>query len=535
MSQFNSVEIKKRLDKIRKYKPERIFASLFNSEYVTDGITKAFGLSSFITRRFIVEVGTAASVRSVQSVAGRLDTEQKFRLMFLFGKTSKESSEIRNCLYSKRFDNDSLVVVDASDVSFDSCGLFEFEELLARWEDLDRKTELVRGWLENISKAPVEIHYLKKKFKCDGRKEIEETLIQITKERFPNSIDNLFDRISDEKFFSLDSKLDVGFSVGATKNFESKFTKNVYETTFTELSFFDNFGLDYRNEDTPLSKIKLELDEFISKRFKSHGSVYISELTQFLVKEKGFSPNNFYSMVIGFLLRDYLTSDYRLLSCCSNDVNLTAKRLGQEFKFTLMHLNPTSPNDMSYAHIYPWNETNRRFIKFIDDIVGGKESTGFGGALIKFANFLNEIKTPYFAFKRLVGDESKKALDILHKTMLVEPENHPLRRVSRFVDYLTEDVERELKEAIRRENADQALYQTIVDIDRTGFIKNNGGTYEDAIGAYRYNFKFDSYCLFDEETVDNELNLNLDMSMIELEVRLHPEHMKNYHLIKDKR
>jgi len=71
----------------------------------------------------------------------------------------------------------------------------------------------------------------------------------------------------------------------------------------------------WENQDTamlPISKLKQEVDSLIQSAFSRDGRISIADICS-QMEEKGFAPSNLTAFVIGFLLKEYGTPDFRYI------------------------------------------------------------------------------------------------------------------------------------------------------------------------------------------------------------------------------
>lgn len=248
-------------------------------EYLSDKLN----LNLFQKDRFVLETPSPRSF-SEKSLARRPDRLYRFRVAFLFSRDYKESSLIRNALNSKNFSNDALIIVDLSSTPFN---LFGYEKFIkyagknafckgfnTKFDDryLIQAEKVVDDWINEAINGLNSVCYLDNKYSVSSVEEIKNALKEIQSLRFPNLFDSeIEDQLNSSSFINY-SKSEVSFKVGATFEPDGVFSKQTLEKVFSEQMFFINFGMDWKGEDSRLSRIRLKLDKLIEERIQKKRS-----------------------------------------------------------------------------------------------------------------------------------------------------------------------------------------------------------------------------------------------------------------------
>ncbi len=162
-----------------------------------------------------------------------------------------------------------------------------------------------------------------------------------------------------------------------------------------------------------ISRLKIELDDFIKSEIEKNIRVSFEEIFKFLL-ERGFMPVNLYAFLTGFLLKEYAADPYRYSAGIDGNmggamsVEKLAECIGESIKEFYMPARSYRPK---YLEIMSPNQ--RQFMEFATKIFGVSEDVSVEQSAQKFRLKLKNLGYPFWCYVDAASDKYKDFLHLL--------------------------------------------------------------------------------------------------------------------------
>lgn len=339
--------------------------------------------------------------KKMRDAYGRAENNSNvIQVLIAFAKNDKESQLVGKKIVNQKLTNDNIILVDASKTFLGNKEFESYAEYLANaayyaksdvsqmqfYEGL--ANGLLEDWTKKITEGQFRIYH--KSYEeaplCYGTSQMIERLNSIDHNLYPKAPENhgkLISNMWNKANFGL------GAECGITKHFKGTFNignKKISLDTFigeawNEDEYWTKLPNDY------MSKIKIDLDGYISQILDKRGKISITEIYHYLAEQPyGFMPTNISAFLMGFLLRDYIDGKYMYSD------GVTAQELDQDNLKSMIAdclKNQTSPRK-NYRDpvIQKYTEEQRLFRELAKDVFKIEEIK-----LTSVVNIRNEIRT----------------------------------------------------------------------------------------------------------------------------------------------
>ncbi len=137
---------------------------------------------------------------------------------------------------------------------------------------------------------------------------LKEEFRNIDRNRYPLALECNYKSINN---WWIANSLQVGVECGITQTEKGTYNNNNAKLSISLSNAWNVEKYWELHPSDPISRIKVQLDDFIGKELKEHGRIAVGAIYDFL-KEKpyGFLPCNMTAFFIGFLLKEYVNDKY---------------------------------------------------------------------------------------------------------------------------------------------------------------------------------------------------------------------------------
>ena len=163
----------------------------------------------------------------------------------------------------------------------------------------------------------------------------------------------------------------------------------------------------------PISKLKRKVDAYLDAAFQRDVRVLVGDVFDMLMEE-GFMPCNMYSLLTGFLLKEYIGDQYRYGIGISGDEGgkMTAEKLGDHIGEYIKHVNtPIKNYREKYIEIMTRNQ--KKFIEFAQEVFSTDENFSVELTVNKVRYKLKELGAPVWSYQKIDTNGLSPFLDKL--------------------------------------------------------------------------------------------------------------------------
>ena len=326
-------------------------------DLVTEGdLEESVPFDSYLKLRFSKKAATVDNFKRVYADLRSQSNTDKISCILAFAKDDNECAALRKVLSETQLD-ENIIVIDTSPNVLGGDSLDQYYENAANGmyqrgkdnglaSDYDRRAlEVINRWKERIRCGEFIIHTNNVNGKrLSNYDELMDELKFINGNKYPLGLEN-YNVIGN--MFSA-SSLALGVQCGIRQETSGTY-KSINDATKLETALKEvwNFpeGEKYWAEKPNLiiSQIKIKIEGEISKSFEEQGSISISHIYDILKdKPYGFMPCNLTAFMMGFLLKEYASPEYRWSDGNLSD-NMSESRLKDMVKEVIdlqMNYNP---------------------------------------------------------------------------------------------------------------------------------------------------------------------------------------------------
>lgn len=167
--------------------------------------------------------------------------------------------------------------------------------------------------------------------------------------------------------------------------------------------------------DVNISRLKVELDEFIARELAKNIRVSFDEIFAFLL-ERGFMPLNIYAFLTGFLLKEYADPEKNYRYSAGIDGNsggaLSAQKLTEYLNDAIKQAqSPTKNYRPKYLEIM--SENQQKFMRFAAQVFGIDEKFSVEQGAQQIRSWLKNLGWPLWFYVDAADDKFKKILSLL--------------------------------------------------------------------------------------------------------------------------
>lgn len=359
-TQTNDNEIKDDIIKIIETKKCQDYVYVINKEEFLE-------LPDEIKQRMTVEYVTVDNItRTVNELKiKRNEKEEQIKIIMCFAKDEEERNvmeiKINECLTT----NSNYIFVDATEVPLGERRIRQYAEALANQKHHSNKDKglrimyekkainIVNDWSNEIKNNDFYIYRNRDKEKYNESRIKEVNLItpikikgrgvdalydilkSINKTFYPLSLDEYTVKNDLYKTSGLKKVIEAGINKEIKGALNTSIAKRKLENCFEGALNVDNYWELMPN--IKISKIKIDIDNFIKKAIKNNGRVSMADIYDKLKKGKyGFIVNKKTAFIVGFLLKEYATDTYKY----SDDTvssSMTVEKLSEIIEEELTH------------------------------------------------------------------------------------------------------------------------------------------------------------------------------------------------------
>lgn len=290
-------------------------------------------LSASMKLRYVIDYAGATDfeLKAKKAIATARENQHKMYAVMTFSKDANETA-----LLTKKIHEIMLSNPDSGVIFIDSSKTTLGEDKFAEWvenkatatyytgKDGDQSkqysqyaNEVLSDWRERIKNGSFVVYTSSTpsgdiKVKAES---VSEFLLDEDKKKFNLGLEHY--KVHDPLWTS--TMLKMGAECGVLQT-----TKSTYSNQKKlENAFAGAWGVANYWENSPslsISRIKIDLNEFIEGKMEEDGRIAISEIYGFLKEEPyGFMPCNFTAFVMGFLLKEYVNDKYSWSDDMSSD------------------------------------------------------------------------------------------------------------------------------------------------------------------------------------------------------------------------
>ena len=274
-------------------------------------------------------VATLSNLRSkINSSPGQ------FCVCLAFAHEAYEGNELRKKIAEQAEKFKDIVIIDATEVplsdnhkadyiEFSACSLVHQLENQKFSREYDSKAKnALREWKREIQNGRFTVYWQGKRMNdCQNVTDVKTRLQQIVTEKFQHCFE--FTRhITENQLKCTQAKASAKCGIEQkTSGIVVNLEKHLFQPGIWQVE-----GYWKKNEDD-ISVIKKAVEKYISNSFKKNGKVSLAEICDYLAKNYGFVRSNLYLFLTGFLLKEYVTTQYRFLGKAPEE--MTSDRLSQ--------------------------------------------------------------------------------------------------------------------------------------------------------------------------------------------------------------
>lgn len=394
-------------------------------------------------------------------------------------------------------------------------------------DDMKRKAdEKLAEWKKDIAEGDFVIYPavrnetdIRAAIACPKMSKLIDELSNVTLTLYPLSFDNA--KVS-ENFFNA-NQLAMGAKNGIMQTWGGIYQQNTVALMLKGIwQVPGNYWEVQPNQ--PISRLKIEVERYISDAFEKDVRIPIGDIFSML-ENLGFMPCNLYSFLTGFLLKEYVSEQYRYGVGISGDEGgkMTVEKLSDYIGEYIKHVNsPIKNYREKYIEIMTQNQ--KRFLQFAQEIFSIEENLSVEQAVNKMRYRLKELGYPIWCYKKIDTAELGIFID---KLGLIA--NSPKESISSLADTFggmlaqVPDAMANFKSLLTLQNGETALCGflkdfeggAIYDLAKKIRIQNISGDVRKQIGSG------DALWLWDQETGEEEVRkLIIDYRIIAASIDL---------------
>ncbi len=341
--------------RIEEYK--KTIRSNCNTAQLVDegGLSSVLNMSPALKLRFginsgeLVTVTTSDFTRKINELKNNVNS-QRFIAVLAFAKNESEALSLNEMIKAacKNIDYKDITFISAlnSPLSEDLFNQYVEFEAMAQYytgnnntsakENQNRaRTILATNWKNSIYQGSFVIY----SYTCQegeryvGGNSVCQALQTIVKHKYPYCFE--FNRgVSENALKPTQIKASAKCGIirstsGAVVNQEKAILSSVWK--------MDDY---YKNDSTKMldiSIIKNDLDQLISNSFIEDGQISMAKIINYLSENYGFVPCNLYSLLLGFLLKEYSINPYRFADFEGSHEEMTTDKLSEMISNALLN------------------------------------------------------------------------------------------------------------------------------------------------------------------------------------------------------
>ncbi|MBU3187218.1 hypothetical protein [Clostridium estertheticum] len=310
----NEADVSKKIEELRKTKLKDIVERYSVIEFMV--------FSGAIKLRFEENVATIDNITQISGKIRNKNYDNTLPVLITFAKNDTERAaiigKIRELVKS---DDKEIIFIDTSLCDLTEEKFEEYIEAVAEsdyWRSKDNKQsdkydemakEVIKQWKDRLSNAEIRIITKNQEQKAFGKEEVFSKLKEINTAKFPDCIENF--SVTGIMFDA--NCLKSGATCGITQVVKNQY-RSANEATKLENALSGVWCVENYvnvNKHHLISRIKIKLDDFMTKSFHKKGKVSIRSIYDYLKASPcGILPCNLTAFVLGFLLKEYSNDTY---------------------------------------------------------------------------------------------------------------------------------------------------------------------------------------------------------------------------------
>jgi len=378
---------------------------------ITSGeLITALSLSAALRLRYAVEAATVDNFTSIINKITNETTTHKIRAVITFAKNDEEQNKIRkfvkDVMLEERYSN--LVFIDTSTTMFSADRFKQWVECAANekyWrpkdpklaDEMSRKAkEILEDWKTDISNGSFKVYSV---FNANGELCGSETaaaqaLSNIVLKKYNNlTFDNA--KVTDNVF--LQTQLPSSAKNGIMQSHGGVFSAKDVEHLLQGAWKIDNYW--ECSPTIPISKLKVKVDNFLQEAFDRDKRISIGIIFDYLM-DSGFMPCNLYSLLTGFLLKEYATETYRYSVDGETGEKMTPDKLSEFIGEYIKHKNSAIPR-YKEKFIEVMTKEHIAFVSLANTVFGIPENLSVDQIASRIRAKIKDIGFPIWCFKEI--------------------------------------------------------------------------------------------------------------------------------------
>lgn len=330
--------------KIEKLKKE-IRDSIKTQDLITSAeILAEVQLPAPIRQRFIMDGAAASNIAQISSKVSGYNKPNRFKTVVTFALNDAEAASIKASIVKNVMQETNELFYIESLVPLGEDQLNQYVENMAyskNYNQNDRHRAMgfesnakkcLSDWKKRISNGAFILYTPENKsgIRVANLGALSEELQKINQQMYFYGLEQY--HLIDNMFFKgpLAQGAECGILQELKQTFKSTNEKTSLSTALKDVWKVDRYWEDVTKKGLPIVKIKQKVDQIVTEGFnKKSGRVSILSIYEALEEAPfGFMPSNVTAFIMGFVLKEYATSDY-FWSNNSSSENMTPERMKQ--------------------------------------------------------------------------------------------------------------------------------------------------------------------------------------------------------------